>query len=82
MEDPELEHLTLMMQRRRAQTLRQIEVHPNGFWVEKRHRVRAAGYVLVDLSMTRGTYERIRPHMIYSSFGLTNPVRRNARQRE
>jgi hypothetical protein len=50
----------LTVQKRRTQPPRRVEVSPNGVRVEKVRRVRAVGYVLVSLSMIRGTYERFR----------------------
>jgi hypothetical protein len=67
-EDPELEHPMLATQRRRVQAFRWVELRCQ---VEKRYRVRAVGYVVVSLSMTRGTYKHIRSRMMYSSSGLT-----------
>jgi hypothetical protein len=75
---PGLKHLILTIQRRRAQAPHWIEAHPAGFRVEMRDRIRAVGYVLVSLSMTRGTYKRIRLRTMLSFFGLTNPVERKS----
>ena len=81
MVDPGLRRLVLMIQRCRAQAPHRNVGRLAVFRVEMRHRVRAVGYVLVSLSMTRGTCKHIRRRTMYS-FGLTNPVGAQSTQRE
>lgn len=75
---PESKRLILTVQGCRAQAPHRNEARLVGCRGEMRHRVRAVGYVLASLSMTHGTYKHIRLRIMYSSFGLTNPVGRKA----